>query len=70
MSENGEKNREDKESMRGGFMAAGVYIARKKNGEIYFRSSITYRNRHISLGSFQTVPAFQNQIQRNDCHAA
>ncbi len=54
MSKNGEKNREDKESMRGGFMAAGVYIARKKNGEIYFRSSITYRNRHISLGSFQT----------------
>lgn len=35
-------------------MAAGVYIAKKKSGEIYFRSSITYRNRHISLGSFET----------------
>jgi hypothetical protein len=35
-------------------MAAGVYQAKKKNGEIYFRSSITYKNRHISLGSFET----------------
>jgi hypothetical protein len=35
-------------------MAAGVYQAKKKNGETYFRSSITYRNRHISLGSFDT----------------
>lgn len=33
-------------------MAAGVYQAEKKNGEVYFRSSITYKNRHISLGSF------------------
>lgn len=41
-------------SDKGGIMAAGVYIAKKKNGEIYFRSSITYKNRHISLGSFGT----------------
>lgn len=33
-------------------MAVGVYRAEKKNGEIYFRASITYQNRHISLGSF------------------
>lgn len=30
----------------------GVYIATKKDGTIYYRSSITYRNKHISLGSF------------------
>ena len=32
----------------------GVFPAKKKDGSLYFRSSITYRNRHISLGSFQT----------------
>lgn len=30
----------------------GVYKAYKKNGDLYYRSSITYRNKHISLGSF------------------
>ncbi len=30
----------------------GVHEAFKKNGERYFRSSITYKGRHISLGSF------------------
>lgn len=39
--------------LRGAMMAAGVYTAKKKNGDCYFRSSITYKNRHISLGSFQ-----------------
>jgi hypothetical protein len=33
-------------------MLPGVYSARKKNGEVYYRSSITYRNKHISLGSY------------------
>lgn len=33
----------------------GVFIARKKDGSIYFRSSITYRRKHISLGSFPTM---------------
>ena len=32
----------------------GVYLAKKKNGELYYRSSITYQNKHISLGSFAT----------------
>jgi len=32
----------------------GVYIAKKKDGTIYYRSSITYKNKHISLGSFLT----------------
>lgn len=31
----------------------GVYQATKKNGEIYYRSSLTYRRRHISLGSYR-----------------
>lgn len=30
----------------------GVYLATKKSGEIYYRSSITYRRKHISLGSY------------------
>lgn len=32
----------------------GVYTANKKDGTLYFRASITYRNKHISLGSYQT----------------
>lgn len=32
----------------------GVYKAHKKSGEIYYRSSITYKNKHISLGSYLT----------------
>lgn len=35
-------------------MLPGAYIAHKKNGDTYYRSSITYRNKHISLGSFET----------------
>lgn len=30
----------------------GVYLAKKKSGEIYYRASFTYNNKHISLGSF------------------
>ena len=30
----------------------GVFSAYRKDGSRYFRSSITYRNKHISLGSF------------------
>lgn len=30
----------------------GVYPARKKDGTLYFRASLTYRHKHISLGSF------------------
>ncbi|MBO5291586.1 MAG: hypothetical protein J6B10_00155 [Lachnospiraceae bacterium] len=33
----------------------GVYPAQKKNGTVYYRSSITYRGRHISLGSYPTA---------------
>ena len=30
----------------------GVYVAEKKDGSIYYRASVTYRGKHISLGSF------------------
>lgn len=35
-------------------MLQGVYSAKKKDGTIYYRSNITYCNKHISLGSFQS----------------
>ena len=38
-------------------MLSGVYTAKKKNGAYYFRSNITYRGKHISLGSFQSEKA-------------
>lgn len=31
----------------------GVYLGKKKNGELYYRSSITYMGKHISLGSYE-----------------
>ncbi len=31
---------------------AGVFEAHKKSGELYYRSSLTYRGKHISLGSY------------------
>ena len=33
-------------------MLPGVFCAHKKNGTVYFRAGITYRNKHISLGSY------------------
>jgi len=39
----------------------GVFPATKKNGEVYYRASLTYRRKHISLGSFPTAA---------DAHAA
>lgn len=33
----------------------GVFTARKKDGTQYYRASITYRKKHISLGSYQTA---------------
>ena len=33
-------------------MLPGVYLAYKKNGDAYYRSNITYKSKHISLGSF------------------
>ncbi len=33
-------------------MQKGVYTAVKKDGTLYYRSSFTYKNKHISLGSY------------------
>lgn len=41
-------------------MLPGVYSATKKNGTIYYRSSITYKNKHISLGSYSTEELAHN----------
>lgn len=51
----------------------GVYTARKKDGSIYFRASITYRSKHISLGSFPSeASAHQAYVEAyrilNDTH--
>lgn len=35
-------------------MLPGVYLSTMKNGENYYRSSVTYRGKHISLGSYKT----------------
>lgn len=39
----------------------GVYTARHKDGSTYYRASVTYNNKHISLGSYDTP---------DDAHAA
>ncbi len=33
----------------------GVYMAKHKDDSIYYRASLTYRNKHISLGSFDNA---------------
>lgn len=33
----------------------GVYLATKKDGSIYYRASVTYQKKHISIGSFPTA---------------
>lgn len=33
----------------------GVYTAKRKNGTVYYRASLTYRNKHVSLGSFDSA---------------
>ncbi len=33
---------------------AGAFKATLKNGKTYYRSSVTYKNKHISLGSYDT----------------
>ncbi len=35
-------------------MQKGVFEATKKDGTVYYRASITYRRKHISLGGFAT----------------
>lgn len=35
-------------------MLPGVYSSNKKNGDRYYRASVTYKGKHISLGSYKT----------------
>lgn len=44
-------------------MLPGVYVATRKDKSIYYRSNITFRNKHISLGSYDTENA-ANQAYR------
>lgn len=48
-------------------MKKGVSLATKKDGTIYYRASIHFRNKHISLGSFSEESdanlAYQNAAQ-------
>ena len=47
-------------------MLPGVYTAKKKDGTIYYRSSVTYRAKHISLGSFPDMePAHEAYLLAN-----
>jgi hypothetical protein len=48
-------------------MATGVYEAKKKDGQIYYRTSIHYRGKHISLGSYDTKEAADEVC--NEAHA-
>lgn len=34
-------------------MLKGVFLAKKKDETLYYRASFTYKNKHISLGSFE-----------------
>lgn len=44
----------------------GVYTAKKKDGTLYYRASITYQNKHISLGSFPTEELAHNAYREAD----
>lgn len=45
------------QTQKGNRMLTGVYLAKKKDGSLYYRSNITYRGKHISLGSFDSEQA-------------
>ncbi|MEI3177829.1 MAG: hypothetical protein V8S31_05680 [Lachnospiraceae bacterium] len=47
-------------------MLPGVYTATKKDGTIYYRSSITYQNKHISLGSYASEDTANQAYQKAD----
>lgn len=42
----------------------GVYTATKKDGSTYYRASFTYKNKHISLGSFDD-PQTAHRVYRS-----
>lgn len=48
-------------------MLPGVYTAVRKDGTRYYRSSINYRGKHISLGSFATEQAAAGAYREAAC---
>lgn len=44
----------DRDKIQQNIRLKGVFSAYKKDGTPYFRSSLTYKRKHISLGSFST----------------
>lgn len=54
-------------------MPAGVYIAHKKDNTEYYRVSVTYKNKHISLGSFDDInkasAVYQEALSIIDVHS-
>lgn len=47
-------------------MLKGVYKAVKKDGTVYYRASITYRKKHISLGSFDSMKCANKAYKEAD----
>ena len=47
-------------------MAKGVYKTNKKDGSVYYRVSITYKNKHISIGSYDDENT-ASQVYRTAC---
>lgn len=52
----------------------GVYEARKKDQTVYYRASLTFRGKHISLGSYDTMQqahrAYKEALALTGCDAA
>jgi len=44
-------------------MGTGVYKTQKKDGSVYYRISLTYKNKHISLGSSQDYTTAQDKYK-------
>lgn len=44
-------------------MLKGIYISTKKDGTTYYRVSLTYKNKHISLGSTDDLETAQRRYQ-------
>lgn len=47
-------------------MLKGVFKAKKKDGTVYYRASITYKRKHISLGSYDTMSAANEAYSEAD----
>lgn len=52
-------------------MKKGVFLAKKKDGTVYYRASFTFKNKHISLGSFSDMDsahdAYKEAVMLTTC---